>query len=365
MSKSSPYLGLIEGFFGRTWSFTERHDYAGFLKTQGYHFYIYAPKDDPYLRKSWQQDWPTETTTQLQALIAHYQSLGLDFGLGLSPYEIYKNYDAKARKSLQNKVKRLNQMGVDILCLLFDDMRGDQPGLAQTQIQITLDVMAQTTAKKVIMCPTYYSFDPALETFFGAMPEDYFQDLGKGLPTEVDLFWTGPRICSQDYPEPHLEKVIQLLGRKPFLWDNYPVNDGADMARFLHLKAFENRPGSLADLTAGHAANPMNQPWLSRIPLYSLPRSYAQGSDYDPQKMFEDALNQLCEKKLAQQISKDIVYFQTKGLDQIDPAELEQLVQQYHHFDSPYAKEIVAWLKGEYAPDPDCVTDQVVFHNKG
>lgn len=356
MYETPPYLGLIEGFFGRSWSFTERHDYAGFLKTSGYHFYIYAPKNDPYLRKGWQQDWPADTVAQLQVLIDHYQGLGLDFGLGLSPYEIYKDYNAAAQQALQNKVKRLNRLGVDILCLLFDDMRGDQPDLAKTQIKITQNVLAQTTAKKVIMCPTYYSFDPALEKFFGAMPKDYFQELGKGLPAEIDIFWTGPKICSTAFPDSHLTEVIQLLGRKPFLWDNYPVNDGADISRFLHLKAFTNRPDSLADLTTGHAANPMNQPWLSRIPLYSLPQSYSQGSDYDPQKTFEQALKQLCEGDLAQQISNDIGSFQTQGLDQIDSVKSEQLIHQYSHFDSPYAKEIIAWLKGEYAVDSACVT---------
>ena len=356
MNKTPPYLGLIEGFFGRSWSFTERHDYAAFLKTNGYHFYIYAPKSDPYLRKAWQQDWPPETAAKLQSLVHHYQSLGLDFGLGLSPFEIYKNYDADAQQSLQTKIKRLNRLGADILCLLFDDMRGDVPDLAQTQIKITQDVLSQTTAKKVIMCPTYYSFDPVLEELFGTMPEDYFQDLGEGLPSEVDIFWTGPKICSNAYPESHLKEVIQVLGRKPFLWDNYPVNDGADISRFLFLKAFENRPDTLAELTTGHAANPMNQPWLSRISLYSLPRSYSQGSDYDPQKTLEDGLNQLCEESLAKQILKDIEVFQTQGLDHIDPVKCEQLIQQYSDFDSPYTQEIVDWLTDEYTFDPACLT---------
>lgn len=356
MINTSPYLGLIEGFFGRSWSFTDRHDYAGFLKSNGYHFYIYAPKNDPYLRKAWQQDWPTKSAIQLQTLIDHYQSLGLDFGLGLSPFEIYKNYDATAKQGLQNKIRRLNQLGVDILCLLFDDMRGDQPDLARTQIQITLDVLAQTTAKKVIMCPTYYSFDPVLEKLFGAMPKNYFQDLGQGLPAEVEIFWTGPEICSKAYPESHLNEVIQVLGRQPFLWDNYPVNDGADISRFLHLKAFANRPDSLANLTTGHAANPMNQPWLSRIPLYSLPRSYAEGSDYDLHRTFKEALNHLCEQNLGQQILKNIDTFQTQGLDQISSSECSQLIQQYNHFDSPYSEEIIAWLKDEYTADSDCVT---------
>lgn len=364
MKNSNAYLGVIEGFFGRAWSFSERYEYAEFLKNNGYQFYIYAPKSDAYLRKAWQQDWPVQTAQQLQALVRHYQDLGMDFGLGLSPFEIYKNYNCDAQQRLRKKIQRLNQMGVDILCLLFDDMRGDQADLAKTQIRITRDVFAETSAKRVIMCPTYYSFTPKLEQLFGKKPVNYFQDLGEGLPAEVDIFWTGPEICSQDYPENHMQEVIKRLGRKPFLWDNYPVNDGADLSQFLFLKAFENRPYTLAELTSGHAVNPMNQPWLSRIPLYSLPRSYSLAQGYDPEAMLEEALQQLCasceegrgQVNLAQQIASDMDKFQSLGLQKLDQTKREQLVQTYKQFDSPYAREIIGWLNGEYDFDIECLT---------
>lgn len=357
MATALPYLGVIEGFFGRSWTFQERYDYATFLQQSGYQFYIYAPKNDPYLRKSWQQDWSSTVTQQLHSLAKHYQNLGLDFGLGLSPFEIYFDYNVVAQQRLQQKIEQLNQLNIDVLCLLFDDMRGDFPDLAKTQIQITRDVLAQTTAKKVIMCPTYYSFDPVLERVFGTMPKNYFQDIGNELPPDVDIFWTGPKVCSNEYPQEHLEQVIQTLGRKPFLWDNYPVNDGAKLSKHLHLKAFENRPSLLADLTTGHAVNPMNQPWLSRIPLHSLPQSYALGEHYHPTNALKSSLNNLCDKKLALQIEKDIDTFQYQGLAQFNKNQIEQLIQQYKQFDSPYAGEIIAWLNGEYAFDPDCLTD--------
>lgn len=357
VSHRSSYLGVIEGFFGRSWTFKQRHDYAEFLHRSGYQFYIYAPKNDPYLRKLWQQDWSSETAQQLQSLVKHYQSLDLDFGLGLSPFEIYINYNADAQQKLEQKIERLNTLNIDVLCLLFDDMRGDLPDLAKTQIAIIKDVVAKTTAKKVIMCPTYYSFDPVLERVFGTMPDHYLQELGAGLPSEVDIFWTGPNVCSTKYPEEHLQAVIEVLGRKPFLWDNYPVNDGAKLSKHLHLKAFENRPSVLANLTTGHAVNPMNQAWLSRIPLCSLPQSYAQGKNYDPEKALKRSLNQLCDIKLAEQIVQDIHQFQYEGLGAFDEMKIKQLIRQYKQFDSPYANEVIAWLKGEYTFDSECLTD--------
>jgi hypothetical protein len=360
MLNAIPYLGVIEGFFGRTWTFQERLDYAEFLRANDYHFFIYAPKADKYLRKSWQQEWPDDTASQLQNLIHYYQQAGLDFGIGLSPFEIYKNYDTEARHYLLNKVERLNRLGVDILCLLFDDMRGDLPDLALTQVRICEDVLPHTRAKRLIMCPTYYTFDKVLERLFGKMPQNYFQDLGDNLPAGIDIFWTGPTVCSQEYPESHMREAIEALGRKPFLWDNYPVNDGADISQFLFLKSFENRPASLAELTTGHAVNPMNQPWLSRIPLYSLPRSYAYSADYDPEDVLHEALSQLCGQGLAKQIISDIDILQAHGLDKMKPELRQRLVRQYSRFDNPvdsqYAKEIIAWLNNEYAFDPACLT---------
>ncbi len=353
----SPYLGLIEGFFGRTWSFPARYEYADFLRNNGYHFYIYAPKNDPYLRKNWQEKWPTEIFTQLQNLINHYQSLGLDFGIGLSPFEIYKKYDRSARKSLHTKIALFNRLGINILCVLFDDMRGDFPDLGQRQAEIISDILDQTKADRVIMCPTYYSFDPVLERVFGPRPKGYFQELTDSLPAAVDIFWTGPQVCSQQYSSAHLQEIGRLLGRKPFLWDNYPANDGKITSRFIHLKPFENRLGSLAGLTAGHAANPMNQPWLSRIPLYSLPRNYAEGRDYDPQKIGQEAVTQIDDKKLARKILYDLEMLHTQGLNGISLVQREKLGQQYACFASPYAQEISDWLNGKYAFDPACLTD--------
>src|SRR5690606_16908444 len=86
---STPPLGVIEGFFGRSWSWQDRADYARFLATSGYHFYIYAPKNDHYLRRQWQQDWPEAEFQQLQRLRDIYRHQQLGFGLGLSPFELY------------------------------------------------------------------------------------------------------------------------------------------------------------------------------------------------------------------------------------------------------------------------------------
>jgi hyaluronoglucosaminidase len=164
--------GVIEGFFGRPWDWAARLSAAEFLSDCGYQFYIYAPKADPYLRRRWREPIPAETMQRLSELRGKCRDRGIASGIGLTPYEIYLNYDATARKSLQSKVMQINEIGVDMLCILFDDMRGDIDGLAELQAKIISDVCSWSNARGFIVCPTYYSYDPHLTRQFGTPCEN-------------------------------------------------------------------------------------------------------------------------------------------------------------------------------------------------
>lgn len=47
-------IGVIEGFLA-AWREGDRKSYAEFLAKYGADFYIYAPKQDPHLRKAWRE----------------------------------------------------------------------------------------------------------------------------------------------------------------------------------------------------------------------------------------------------------------------------------------------------------------------
>jgi hypothetical protein len=208
------------------------------------------------------------------------------------------------------------------------------------------------------MCPTYYSTDPVLERVFGVMPAEYLETLGRSLDSRIEVFWTGPKVCSTEYPREHLEEVAQKLLRKPFLWDNYPVNDSRAMSAFLHLRAFENRPSALHELLAGHAVNPMKQPALSEIPLATLPMSYAQGERYEPSAAWRIAARRVCGDELAELVEADLKLFQDVGLERLSDEQRALLDARYRPFSvQPVAREILDWMNGAYAFDPACLTD--------
>jgi hypothetical protein len=348
----TPYSGVIEGFFGREWTWDDRATYAQFLSENRFDFYIYAPKGDRHLRQHWNQDWPEETWRHLHELRETYRQNGVAFGLGLSPFDVQQNYDQTARHALLAKTERLNELDPDILCILFDDMKGDVSDLARIQADMAHLIVGASRATRHIVCPSYYSDDPVLEKVFGSAPPAYLEDLGRLLEPKLDIFWTGPLVCSVEYPRDHLEDVAARLGRKPFLWDNYPVNDGAKKIKHLHLNAF--RPHDVADLISGHAINPMNQAWLSRLPMLTFEASH--GTEYKPTAALREALEKEgCPAALARRLEDDIAAFQDQGLAGIAVGDFLKTYQELPAH--PYRDEVVEWLSGKYEFDPACLTD--------
>ncbi|MBI1238476.1 MAG: hyaluronidase [Alphaproteobacteria bacterium] len=349
-------LAVIEGFYGRLWSEADRLALAPFLAENGYDAFIYAPKGDASLRKSWRAPFVPEHRAFLGRLADGMRASGLAFGVGLSPFEIWRDWGPAVRADLAAKIAELDAIGTETLGILFDDMRGDTPDLAARQAEIMDAVAGASRARRIIFCPTYYSDDPVLARVFGTPPESYLEALGRRLAPAIDVFWTGPRVCSADITPDHLESVIARLGRKPFLWDNYPVNDGARMSKHLQLRAFSGRTAQNRSLLAGHAANPMNQIWLSRIPLATLGALY-RGGAYDPGAAFTEAARAILGEETAAALARDLSLLQDKGLDHLSDEEREALTKTYGARRTPYAHEIMDWLDGVYAFDPACLTD--------
>ncbi|MGK0291250.1 MAG: hyaluronoglucosaminidase [bacterium] len=345
---SKHFIGVIEGFFGKSWTWPARKDFLSFAKKYNYQFYIYAPKDDSFLRRSWKEPWPEEQFQKIKELREAFREAGILFGIGLSPFEIHFEYNQSGiKQEFINKIEYLNQLQPDVLAILFDDMKGDFPNLAKTQIEILHKTKEISTAKHLIMCPTYYSFDPILEKVFGKQPEGYLENLGEMLDPEIQIFWTGEKVCSKDYSTKHLQTVSQILKRKPFLWDNYPVNDGSKMSKFLHLTEFQSRKKTSLEI-AGCAVNPMNQAYLSQIPMATLTTNN--------KSWLEITKDQLGEK-LANEVSKDKQKFEEYGLDQISEEEKTALIKKYTTYSHPVAQEIADWLSGNYNFSPECLTN--------
>lgn len=349
-----PELGIIEGFYGKPWSWEAREQAISFLAPHGYHYYMYAPKADPFLRRRWEELHPAPTSEKLKALAFHCHATGVRFGIGLSPYELFNNFDDAARNVLERKLAFFDDVGIEDLAILFDDMRGDIPNLAARQVDIVHWTLNRTKATRIIVCPSYYSDDPVLDRVFGMRPPNYLEQLGKSLDPSIEIFWTGEEVISRQFSRGHLERVAQQLGRKPFIWDNYPVNDGQRMSQYLHLRGFTGRPAAMSEHISGHGINPSLQPTLSRIPSLTLSDSYRLGDAYQYGEAFRHACMEVLGDSLGALVREDLLTLQDIGLDRLGDKE-KLLRERYEGVEHPGAREIIAWLDGEYR-----ITDEIV-----
>lgn len=349
----TPELGIIEGFYGKPWSWDARAETVSFLAPYEYRFYLYAPKFDPYLRRKWTLPYPQNLADRLASLSAHCKSAGVRFGIGFTPYELYDLNDS-ARQALSEKLSFFDSIGIDDLGILFDDMRGDAPNLARNQVEIVEWAAGRTKASRIIVCPSYYSDDPVLDRVFGNRPPNYLEDLAGGLDSRIEMFWTGEEVISRQFTSGHLERVTHQIGRKPFLWDNYPVNDGQRMSQYLHLRGFTGRHASNADHIAGHGVNPALQPALNRIPCMTLSDSYRLGDSYQYAESFRRACHAALDPELGEMVREDLLTLQDIGLDRLGEKE-KALRERYGGVVHPGAQEIIAWLNGDYR-----ITDEIV-----
>lgn len=340
-----PELGVIEGYFGKPWCHEDRKQAVTRLRDLGYCWFHYAPKADSFLRRRWREPHPGAAFAELADLSAHCRSLGMRFGVGLSPYDLYREFSRAAKADFLARIRALDEIGLDDLAILFDDTRGDIPELAAREAEIVHAALDATRASRVVMCPTYYSDDRMLDVVFGERPAGYLADLGRRLDPRVGVYWTGEEICTREFSAGHLERVADALRRKPTLWDNYPVNDGPCMSRFLHLRGFTGRPSGIGSHIAGHAINPALQCHLSLIPAATLAASYREGTAYRYINAFREAARAMAGPDLADMLECDLHALQDRGIDQLGD-DRERLRQRYAAVDHPVATEVVRWLDG-------------------
>jgi hypothetical protein len=350
-------LGIVEGYYGRPWTWPERTAVATRLAAHGYRAFLYAPKAATLLRRRWREPMTAESLAPLAAFAEHCRGLGVAFGVGLSPHGFDGAPGTDDWARLAAALAALDrEVAPTALALLFDDVRGDDPTLADRQAAIVAFAAQRTRATRLYACPSYYADDPVLDRVFGARPAGYLERLGARLDPAVGIFWTGEEVCSREIGAAHLHDVAARLGRRPVLWDNYPVNDGQRMSQCLHLRAVTGRPATNAPLLAAHFVNPALQPTLGCIPAITLAERYRLG---EARYAYGAAYARACravlgDGALADAVAADLIWLQDTGLDRL--GELAGTLRtRYAPFDHPAAREILDWLDGGWR-----ITDEIV-----
>jgi hyaluronoglucosaminidase len=211
----------------------------------------------------------------------------------------------------------------------------------------------RTGADRIIVCPTYYSDDPVLDRVFGARPDGTWSGSASADPA-IEIFWTGEEVCSRELSPAHLRArrgaaAAQAVPLGQLPGQRRPAHVAVPAPARLHRPAGGDR-----DIVAAHGINPALQPTLTRIPALTLADSYRSATDYAYGEAFRGPRRRCWARAGGALLREDLLILQDVGLDRLGEKEAP-LRERYGGIDHPAAREIIAWLDGEYR-----ITDEIV-----
>lgn len=292
--------GYIEGFYGQPWSFEQKKGMLAFAAAQRMNTHYYAPKDDPYHRDLWRELYPHEELSRLAELACLSKSLFIDFHYCIAPGLNIRYSDPAEFDALMVKISQIYSAGVSHFGLLLDDI-GEELSFEEDRAAFGETVNAHSD----LACRFYdalKSLDSGIVLtvcpmqYFGRGDEYYISALGRSLPPEVRLFWTGRDICSRELTSPQAVSFAQHTMHRPMYWDNYPVND-AEMYNEMHLGPLIGRDPDLFRYADGLIANCMEYCECSKIPLITIADYLWDSEGYDPEASWARALEQVAGKE--------------------------------------------------------------------
>lgn len=349
--------GIIEGFYGHPYKEYTRLAMIRMASYLGFSFYVYAPKNDISLRKSWTYELSAQDEENLVHCSYMTKNAGLDFAFGISPLGLTANLNALL-PVFKAKVQRLMSVtSADFACLLFDDVPNQFSDLGKRQ-NCVIKAMREAAGKdtEIWVCPTTYSDDPILTRLYGPTDPSYFSDLISGLDSRIKFFWTGPKVLSPGFSYEDIKRADSLFKGRTVIWHNYPVNDGKTRADRIYLGPYQRmRPCADNRITAV-AVNPMTEGALSMIPLSTLIPAL-EGKPYDRLRAIRDnAAGELLGPH-SEQILDIIRRIENLGLEGTARDALCALRALCKDQSGSLAcDEIIDFLNGRYAFDPECLT---------
>lgn len=314
-AESFAIRGVVEGFYGAPWSMAQRVNMLNFMERYQFNTYVYAPKDDPYQRKDWDKPYPADQLAQLKDLVQAAKKNNIRFVYSISPgipaplpdetitaeraEESITFSSTNDRAKLLAKLDQLRSIGINNFMLSFDDVEKklkapDQDAyLSYQQAHIELaNAVLQEEKKKEASFQLWF----APTVYYGVKDNPYWLAIRENLDPSIPVIWTGSWVLNEAITSEQADQVAKLIGRKPLIWDNYPVNDYTYVVKKapqLLLGPLENRSGDLGEHSVGLIANPMIQPESSKIALATVAQYLQKPYAYDPEAAWTKAIADL------------------------------------------------------------------------
>lgn len=265
--------GVVEGFYGRPWTFEQRKDLFMRLREMKLNSFMYAPKDDSKHRAKWRQLYSEPEARELRNLIIDAKANGIDFYYSLAPGLDIIYSDSCEVDLLLRKYDQLCELGCESFAILFDDIeptindkdRGVFKNYASAQISVTNVIFEHLKRPKFLFCPTEYCESRAVPNVINS---DYLNTLGTGLMGGIDIMWSGSRVISRVITVESIETLTKVIKRPPVIWENLHAND-YDKKR-IFLGPYSGRSTKIIPKLRGVLTNPNCEYEANYIAIHTL-----------------------------------------------------------------------------------------------
>lgn len=289
----------IRGIKGLWWEGLPKYQAAlPWVAKHNMNFFMLCYSSFPASGKDWRADYTADEQAGFRELATQADKLGVELCLSFNPGIWSKpplTYASEEDYQLAwKKVQAVHALGIRSFALCLDDINKKlEPADAEkfktleaAQVYFTNrlwnDLKSLDPKARLIFCPSAYTTGEAEKHI------DYIKKIAE-LDPAIFVFWTGPEVCSPTITAADAEKFATWIGRKPIVWDNYPVND---MFPWRPLMApVKGRSKDLGPAVAGLMANPMKQWEASKFPLATLAVYLNDPANYDPTAAREKLLS--------------------------------------------------------------------------
>jgi len=279
--------GVVEGFYGKPWTFSQRKDLFKRLKDLNLNSFMYAPKDDAKHRAKWRHLYNEVEANELRILIDAAEKNGIDFYYSLAPGLDMVYSSEEDLTILKQKFDQLRDLGCRSFAILFDDIEPRiindkdkavfQDNYAQAQVSVTNMIYEYLGRPKFLFCGTEYCESRAVPS----VPESiYLNTIGTGLENDINFMWSGSRVISRFITEESIQELTQVIRRPPVIWENLHAND-YDKKR-VYLGPYSGRSTKLIPKLRGVLTNPNCEYEANYIAIHTLAQWSRCTEDVNP-----------------------------------------------------------------------------------
>ena len=280
-----PERGVIEGYYGNPYSHQDRLRLFRFMGENKMNVFVYGPKDDPYHRSQWRDDYPADEQQRMKELIEKAHESHVKFVWAIHPGGDIR-WELSDSLAIVRKCESMYNLGVRSFCVFFDDIGGE--GARAEKQAALLNYMTDKFVRRhkdvepLMMCPTQYNK--------GWSGGDYLNILGTQMYPEVRIMWTGNTVIDMIDRE-DMEWINKQISRKAYIWLNYPVTDYC-IDHLLMGKTYGNGL-DIGDLVSGFCSNPMEYCEASKLSLFSIADYAWNPALYDDERSWQMAIESL------------------------------------------------------------------------